>query len=167
VNDQERLTDTVGVELAIHGGELRHRWTVVVVRDRRRERFQKSACAADQGGRVASRRGMIVDRVVASALPGLCAAAEPAVVRPLVDVQGRRAPGTAPRSCRLAESESEASDGLGGSSDPRRARRQVWRRCCGGIAWSHRAQSWAGIVAWSPGNGHIHIASDARPSPPP
>jgi hypothetical protein len=37
----------------------------------------------------------------------------------------------------------------------------------GGIAWSHRAPSCAGIVAWSPGNGHIHIASDAHPSPPP
>ena len=40
-------------------------------------------------------------------------------------------------------------------------------QCCGGIAWSRRAQSCAGIVAWSPGNGHIHIASDARPSPTP
>jgi hypothetical protein len=40
---------------------------------------------------VASRRGMIVNRVVVSALFGLSAAAEPAVVRPLVGVQGTSA----------------------------------------------------------------------------
>jgi putative transposase len=36
-----------------------------------------------------------------------------------------------------------------------------------GIAWSHRAQSGVGIVAWLPENGPIRIASDARPSPTP
>ena len=48
-------------------------------------------------------QGMIVRRVVASALHDLPSAAEPAVVaRPLVGIQGHRAPGAAPRSHRAS-----------------------------------------------------------------
>src|SRR5918911_477907 len=48
---------------------------------------------------VVSRRGMIVTRVVASALSDLCAAAEPAgVVRSLVGVEGRRTAGVVTNS---------------------------------------------------------------------
>lgn len=35
-------------------------------------------------------------------------------------------------------------------------------RCCGGIAWSHRAQSCASTGAWSPRNGRIRTASGVR-----
>jgi hypothetical protein len=109
---------------------------------------------------VASCRGMIVARVVASALPGFSAAAEPAVfVRSLVEVQGRRAPGTAPRSCRLAESESKASYGLGGSSDPRRARPQVAPDAAGasrGHTGHHPA------LASSPGRQEMDISTSRR-----
>ena len=65
---------------------------------------------------------MIVRRVVASTLPDLPPAAEPAVVaRPLVGIQGHRAPGAAPRSRRATQSEPETAPGLGGSSGVRRA----------------------------------------------
>src|SRR2546421_13030873 len=70
---------------------------------------------------VVSRRGMIVARVVASALSDLSAAAEPAVVvRPLVGVEGCRTAGVAPRSRRAPQNQPEASLGLGRSSGVRR-----------------------------------------------
>jgi hypothetical protein len=59
---------------------------------------------------VVSRRGMIVTRVVASALSDLSAAAEPAVVvQPLVGVEGRRTAGVAPQSRRATQSCSRGS----------------------------------------------------------
>jgi hypothetical protein len=38
-----------------------------------------------------------------------------------------------------------------------------YRRCCGGIGWSRRARSCAGIGAWSPRTGRIRIASGVHP----
>jgi hypothetical protein len=72
---------------------------------------------------VLGRWGMIVSRVVASALSDLPEAVEPAVAaRSLVGVQGRRTPGAAPRSHCAAQGQPEAPPGLGGSSGVRRAR---------------------------------------------
>jgi hypothetical protein len=62
-------------------------------------------------------QGMIVRRVVASALLDLPPAFEPAVVaRPVVGVQRRRTTGAASRSRCIAQSQPEAPSGLGGSS---------------------------------------------------
>src|SRR5947209_4641934 len=70
--------------------------------------------------------GMIVCRVVASALPCLLLAAEPAgVARSLVGVQGHRAADAAPRSRRAAQSQPDAAPGLGGSRGLRRPGPQV------------------------------------------
>jgi hypothetical protein len=47
------------------------------------------------------------------------------VAQPLVGIQGRRTPGAAPRSRRAAQSQPEASPGLGGSNHVRRAGPEV------------------------------------------
>jgi hypothetical protein len=68
------------------------------------------------------RQGMIVRRVVAPALHDLPPAAEPAVVtRPLVGIQGHRAPSAAPRSHRATQSQPETPPGLDRSNGVRRA----------------------------------------------
>ena len=83
---------------------------------------QKSACTFDLGDRDVRPQGMIVCRVVASALPGLPPASEPDVVaRPHVGVQGRRTTGAASRSRRAAQSQPEAPLGLDGPSGVCRA----------------------------------------------
>jgi hypothetical protein len=65
---------------------------------------------------------MIVGCVVASALLGFPAAADPAVVaRPPVGLPGHRTPGATSRSRRVAQSHPDTAPGLGGSSGVRRA----------------------------------------------
>jgi hypothetical protein len=94
-----------------------------------------------------SRHGIIVSRVLASAISDPLPADEPAVVaHQLVGVEGRRTPGLAPRSCRAAQNHRETPSGLDGSSGLSPRSSEGCRRCCGGIPWSRRAQSCAGIV---------------------
>jgi hypothetical protein len=97
---------------------------------------------------VLGRLGMIVSRVLASALPDLPPAGEPAVVAwPLIGVQGRRTPGAAPRSRRAAQSQAP-SPAWTGRIEPCSPRSSGGcHRYRGGTAWSRRARSCAGTGA--------------------
>jgi hypothetical protein len=93
---------------------------------------------------VPGRQGMIVGRVVASALLGLPSAAESAVVaRPFVGIQGRRAPGATSRSRRAAQSQPDTALGLGGSSGVRRAGPEIAADAAG-----HRLVTPGTILRW-------------------
>src|SRR5438270_5352130 len=106
---------------------------------------------------------MIVDRVVASASFGLSAAAEPGVLL------GRS---SASKDVELLVLRHEVTVLRRANPTPRLdwADRAVFaalvRRLSPrlrGIAWSRRARSCVGIVAWSARSGHIPIASADHP----